>query len=104
MADEFIVTLPKGSDASSLLVAWTDFLVHEGRCEVVSVKELESNLRWIGGTQRSTWPEDVTLAVIDGGLLLSVHSGTKIQTKSLIDRSQFLLNKSLGVTVFFEEA
>jgi hypothetical protein len=90
----------KIDDASFSLIAerissWSEY-------EILDTSQHKARLKFRESERRPSWPEDVSIQVRSGKIYVEIHSGTRQQRKTLIDRLTELLG-SLGISTQFEE-
>jgi hypothetical protein len=102
MADEFIAQIESGRSPPILDVVET--LTLDRLCTIEAVREEEVLLRWADVPRRDSWPEDISLSVLQNGFLVSIHAGTKDHRASLIARIEAYLSKASGSPVILEDA
>ncbi|BCU78863.1 hypothetical protein [Luteolibacter sp. LG18] len=102
MADEFIAqTHPVEISALDSIAS---VLVDDGLCVIEREQANEVLLRWNGTPRRVEWPEDVALRLLEDGVLLTAHTGTKSQIERIIHLAEMALSNELGVPVSFDDA
>jgi len=101
MADELIAKIDRARMPPILDVVAT--LTSDDFCIIESAREDEVLLRWADAPRRSNWPEDFSLSVIQDGLLLSIHAGTRDQRASIIARIEAYLSKTADCPVMFDD-
>ncbi len=82
MGYEYTVRLPGFSRQHLMLVV--EKLVETRRYDLEGEADTMVNLRYSGAPRRETWPEDFAVALMEGGVLLTIHGGTKKEEKVLI--------------------
>jgi hypothetical protein len=71
---------------------------------ILSASSSEVLLRWLGVAKRTEWPEDITVALRQDGLLVSFHTGTASSRADFLSCMRTRLAEDASTSVEFEEA
>jgi len=101
MEEEFLAPL-RGSVPVSI-EALADELCAAGRFVIESATPEMARFRWASAPRRDHWPEDATLYLHQGDLLLNVHTGSGQERDQIVEAVRVAASKLLSEPVTFEE-